>query len=447
MNVARNTAIVVSLMLLMLVGHFALHRFLGHRSDVVLVDVNTDGSMMINGRGLPLLDLGDQKRHRHVQQAGTPPTTVPAPVDASPVEAVDSEPSSDRGEVDAADAAAVRSVIEQELSHTTPEERDIWYEELKSLPAGVVRDLLQVRKQIRALPRLLGGIPEKLASVDTGLSGRSQEINAEPASQKIRFHLPDQNSSAVEIEAAISQIRHNLTNSATPGFKRLRVSLVDAYGPSGREIDSYDETSSTVGSDFQGEGCRVAPILVDLKQGQLKKTERHFDLAIDGEGFFVVRRGDKKFLTRCGSFTLDKNRHLCLVTANEDVVLQPTIEIPFHVKEVQISADGTISFLNAGESNPAVAGQLQLAQVPSPARLKPVGSSLFVTTPESGEVILSQPNSNGLGSIQQGFLEQSNVDFEKETEELQDLANILKSLPIPSSRPATATKTPQVRPH
>lgn len=446
MNVVRNTAVVVSLMMLMLVGHFALHRFLNSRPDVVFVDVDSDGTPVPNRWNLPLLAIGEGKPNRQVQQVGQAPTPVPAPLDAAPVEATDSESRSEP-EDDGPDAAAVRSVIEQELAHASPEERDIWYEELKTLPAGVVRDLLQVRKQIRALPRLLGGMPEKLAAVDTGLPSRSQEINAEPASQKIRFQLPDQNSSAIEIEAAISQLRHNLTNSATPGFKRLRVSLVDAYGPSWRDVSSYDETSSTAGPEFQGEGCRIAPILVDMKQGQLKKTERQFDLAIHGEGFFVVRRGDKDYLTRCGSFTLDKNRHLCLVTANEDVVLLPTLEVPFGVREVQIAADGAISLLKAGETSPVVVGNLQLAQVPSPARLKPIGNSLFVTTPESGDLVMAQPTANGLGEIHQGFVEQSNVDFEKESEELQDLANILKSLPIPNARPATATKQPQLRPH
>lgn len=444
MNVVRNTAVVVSLMMLMLVGHLALQQYFVRAPGVVFVDVGPDGMPTTPGRHLPLLSLGDQEQPRKLQQVGGAPTAVPEPDDATPVEVNESEALKGN---DGPDAAAVRAVIEQELSHTSPEERDIWYDELKSLPAGVVRDLLQVRKQIRALPRLMGGLPEKVASADAGLGNRNQEIKAEPASQKIRFQLPDQNSSANEIEAAISQLRHNLTNAATPGFKRLRVSLVDAYGPGWQDAHSDDETTSTVAPGFQGEGCRMAPVLVDLQQGSLKKTERPFDLAIDGEGFFVIRRDEKEYLTRCGSFTIDKKRHLCLVTANDDLELLPTIEIPFGVGEVQIAADGVISHQKADEATPVVIGKLQIAQVPSPARLKPIGNGLFMATTESGEIALAQPTSNGLGAIHQGFLEQSNVHFEKETEELQELMTILKSLPIPNSRPATATKIPGLRPH
>lgn len=372
-----------------------------------------------------------------ITQIDNPLTPVPAPIDATPV-----VPSvADESIVQ--ESAAVRSVIDQELAQATREEREIWYEELKSLPAGVVRDLLQVRKQIRALPRLLGGIPEKLASAELGSTLRIHEIAADTASQKIRFNLPDQNASGTAVEMAISQLRHNLTNAATPGFKRLRVTLVDKYNPPGAEPSAADSSCELPAACLQGDGCRIAPVLLDLQQGLLKKTSRQFDLAIDGEGFFVVRQGEKQLLTRCGALMLDRHRTLCLALADEPAMIEPAIQIPYGIREIQVSAEGVITGMKAGQTTLERLGQLHLARVPSPERLLPVGTTLFSVTSESGNVDLATPMANGLGEIQQGFLEQSNVDFEKERDEIDELSLILKSLPLSNPRSATASNGPE----
>jgi hypothetical protein len=377
MRGVRNTGFVVSLALLAsLVGHFAIQKHFERRTRGMIARLSSesaspsDTSLFHSSRPPALFDrstaphllddtpspgqvisaLGVHERFTggraqvvQAQQTENPPTTVPAPTDAAPVDASLSD-SSHEAEIHPGDANAVRNVIEHELSHATREEREIWYDELKSLPAGVVRDLLQVRKQIRALPRLLGGIPEKLASTDSSISNRTHEIAAEPASQKIRFSVPDQLFATTAMEAAISQLRHNLANAATPGYKRLRVMLVDSYVQSSLDTNGLHDpqTEPSPGANFQGEGCRLAPLLLDLKQGLLKKTGRQLDLAITGEGFFVVRRGEREFLTRCGAFTLDRNRFLCLANSNDNSVLQPPICVPDDAHEIQVSADGIV---------------------------------------------------------------------------------------------------------
>ncbi len=467
MKFAWKTGFVASLALLAtLVGHFAIHKHFERGARLVNLD-ETDfrspnlpftaselkqfniprflADVSPEKRVLPAVDIQGDHQLGRVQRVGDPPTPVPAPNDAVPVEI----PPSDETLALDIDTSAVRKVIEHELSHASREEREIWFDELKSLPAGVVRDLLQVRKQLHALPRLLGGMPEKLASADPGISGRTHEIAAEPASQKIRFNAPDYVSATAALEAAVSQMRHNLTNAATPGFKRLRVTLVDAYSCNWPGSNSTDEPRAepSHGIAVQGEGCRIGSLLLDLKQGGLKKTVRQFDMAIDGEGFFVVRRGEKEFLTRCGAFTLDSDRRLCLAMTNDDAILQPVIKIPLDIREIQVSADGVVTALKSGETTLATIGNLQLAQVPSPARLQPAGNSLLIANAESGAVVLGSPMSNGLGEIQQGFLEQSNVDFEKEREEIEELTTILKSLPLPNFRPATANSLQQTPTH
>lgn len=397
---------------------------------------------------VPALDVQrDEPGERHAQVAG-PPNTVPAPADA---ELTTTPP---RREANEDGKAAVREVIEEELAHASPEEREIWYDELKSLPAGVVRDLLQVRKQLHALPRLLGSMPEKLASADPPMSARIQEITAEPASQRIRFNATDYHSAAEALETAISQLRHNLANSTTPGFKRLRVTLVDAYASSWREspISGSRRSDSTPETRIQGEGCHMAPLVLDLKQGSLKKTGRQLDLAVEGEGFFVVRQGQKDSLTRCGALTLDRDRQLGLAITSEVAVLQPPIKIPDEAREIQISAQGIVMISKrmeaSGDENTGgfvnvKIGQLQIGRVASPARLHPMGKTLLAANEATGEVTFGIPMADGLGEIHQGCLEQSNVEFERELEEIDTLSMILKALPTQSSHSATARSLPQ----
>ena len=376
-------------------------------------------------------------------QTGHPPTAVPTPVDAIPAD----QPPYDEDHEDESANAAVRNVIERELSHTSREERDIWFDELKSLPAGVVRDLLQVRKQLRALPRVMGGAPEKLASIDSPPAAAQREIAAEPASQKIRFPLPDEYSATSAVETAISQLRHNLMNASTPGFKRLRVTLVDSYspGPQGAVSSEIFHPRSSVGSSIHGEGCRVAPLLLDLKQGTLKNTGRQLDFAIEGEGFFVVRQGETELLTRCGAFTLDRDRQLGLTVTEGTVLLQPVITIPDEIREIQVSAEGTVSVLKSIDATLEIVGRLQLGRVASPARLQPQGQTLFLPTDTSGPIVTAPAMTAGLGELQQGFLEQSNVDFQAELDEIEEFMTILKAVPFPHSRPVTASG-PQATP-
>lgn len=474
MTGVRNNAFVVSLALLAsLVGHFAIQRHFERRNRAVLNRAFVDRPAAADaplfqpdfrpsdvaslklprileecpqaGRIIPALDLQDeQPQNRTSAATNAPPSPVPAPTDAAPANSASTEESGE----DDSNTSAVREVIEDELSRATREEREIWFDELKTLPAGVVRELLQVRKQLRALPRLLGNIPEKLVSSDPTVVPRTHEISAEPASQKIRFNVPDHQLAAAALESAISQMRHNLANAATPGFKRLRILLVDAYSPGWTDNGTTDtaRVDSSLEPCPQGAGCRLAPLQLDLKQGLLKKTERQFDLAIDGEGFFVVRRGDKDFLTRCGTFTLDRDRQLCLAVSNDNAVLQPPIKVPDEAREIQISAKGAVTMLKSDETELIPLGELKLGRVASATRLQPIGNSLYAANDDSGPVVFGSPLANGLGELQQGCLEQSNVEFDRELDEIEELSMILKSLPSQNSHPATARSLEQT-PH
>ena len=415
------------------------------------------GLYMVNGPVggiIPVAGTQPAKEPRRSGLIAERPSAVPAPVDALPVDhdssaAGSATPEENTAENSAEETAssAVRNVIERELAHTTREERDIWFDELKSLPAGVVRDLLQVRKQMRALPRVSGGAPEKLASTESVASPRQREIVAEAVSQKIRFQLPNDDSTTIALESAISQLRHNLMNAATPGFKRLRVTMVDCYSPQNfgssplDGIDSHPSFEARV----RGEGCRMSPVQLDLKQGAFKATGRPLDLAINGDGFFHVQQGEKEFLTRCGAFALDQDRQLSLLVANSLVLIQPRIKIPEDLREIQISAEGTISILNSSDATTTVLGRIPLARVASPGRLKPVGQTLLEANEDSGPIVVGHAMAEGLGELQQGGLEQSNVDFQAEQDEIEELMMLLKATPTSSSRPVTAS-SPETTP-
>ena len=243
-------------------------------------------------------------------------------------------------------------------------------------------------------------------------------------------------------EHALTLARHNVANSLTPGFQRVRWQLVDAYGidwsaSADGEAEEGNELAANQDS-IPAEGCRLATPLLDIQPGKLLKTGRSLDLAIDGGGFFQVMANGKPAFTRCGALVLNTRRRLCLSVAGESAELQPPITIPAEAQEIQITADGMVVFLQTTGANVQVVGQMQLARFACPERLRPIGATLLSATKGSGEPDLGGPESPGFGAIQQGCLEQSNVEVEAELADMERLQSLLKSLPVPT-RPVTAS--------
>lgn len=432
MGASRHTGALVSLALLAsVVGHYAVHRHFSATAPVEMFD----SSRTEHGHTGPHPDLGPLLFSSHNEpESSLIPRLLDGVIPPRPASKV--QPALQELESDDADNPAVRRVIEDEMAGSSREERDIWYEELKSLPAGVVRDLLKVRKQLHALPRALhkADAPEEL-SAPAPLRGI--EVSAEPASQMRRQAFPDWSPTMAALEQAASLSRHNVANSTTPGFKRLRWTLVDAYGFTGDE-DATAEGAAARVSPIQADGCRLAAPLLDLQPGQLLKTGRPLDLAVDGDGFFVVHMNDKPCFTRCGALVLDSQRRLSLAHADESAVLQPVVTIPEDATEIQVSAKGEVLVLREPGTDPQPVGRIQLARFACPERLKPLGATLFAAQQASGEPALGEPTQGGRGAIQQGGLEQSNVDIETELADIERLQSLIKSLPVPA-RPLTAS--------
>ena len=468
----RHSGAVFSLALLAsVVGHYALQRQFEARFQSLVAASRFDGHLNPGPPLMPLDDEGpsgipryldERDRSRRLEQIlpalqileegetdGTPakssrPQPVPDPHEATPLADAENpaDAASEKQPPAIIDDNAVRRVIEEELLGSSREERDIWYDELKSIPAGVVRDLLQVRKQLRSLPRALHKA-DAAVTPPARAAVRIAEVFAEPASQSRRQPFPDWIPTLAALEQATSLSWHNVANSITPGFKRIRWHLIDAYGPvSDEELDAEaahgDATRPSKLTPVQVEGCRLAVPLLDLKQGTLVETGRPLDLAIDGDGFFVATLNEKPVFTRCGAIGLDAKRRLCLTLVEGSAVLQPPVTIPDDAQEIQITATGEVLVLRVIGSDPQPVGRLQLARFAAPERLRPIGATLLAATEASGSAELGEPDAAGRGAIQQGCLEQSNVDDESELADIERLQSLLKSLPT-QARPVTAS--------
>jgi flagellar basal-body rod protein FlgG len=146
-----------------------------------------------------------------------------------------------------------------------------------------------------------------------------------------------------------------------------------------------------------------------MTQGDFNQTNGPLDLAIQGAGFFQISRPDGTIAyTRAGNF--HPNNQGTLVTTNGDTVL-PAITIPSNATNITISQYGVVSATLPGQTNAAQLGTIQLATFANPGGLNSVGSNLLEQTASSGNPITDTPGgTSGMGTLQQGYLENSNVD-------------------------------------
>lgn len=214
-------------------------------------------------------------------------------------------------------------------------------------------------------------------------------------------------------QTQLDTISHNLANVATNGFKRGQVVFEDLMYQNLRQAGAAAGEQGTLPVGLQvGLGVRPVATARMFTQGNLQQTGNNLDLAIKGNGFFQVQRPDgTTAYTRDGSLRVDANGQL--VTNNGEPV-QPGITIPPNALSVTVAADGTVSATVPGSAQPQQLGQLQLASFVNPAGLDPLGGNLFGETEASGAPNVGAPTEGGLGALQQGFVETSNVNVVEE---------------------------------
>ena len=171
---------------------------------------------------------------------------------------------------------------------------------------------------------------------------------------------------------------------------------------------------AAIGREATAETMSGTPRL--MSQGTIGPTGNELDIAIRGEGFFKIQVPDGTYAyTRDGSFQMDAQGRL--VTSQGNVV-QPGITIPNNAQSVSISPVGQVSATVPGSSTPTVLGQMVLTRFVNKAGLQAIGDNLFVETPASGTPQDGVPNTDGYGDVQQGNLEQANVEAVTEISDL-----------------------------
>ena len=211
----------------------------------------------------------------------------------------------------------------------------------------------------------------------------------------------------------IDTIANNIANVNTTGFKQGRAEFQDLLYQNIRPAGTASSSSTSYPVGLQlGLGTR--PVATDriYRQGDFRQTENPLDLVVEGKGFFQVRMPSGELAyTRDGSFHVSGQG--AVVTADGNP-LEPQITIPADAQEIVIGTDGTVSVTQAGQSAAQQVGTVQLANFQNPSGLNAMGRNLFLPTGASGDAKAGSPGQNGLGRINQGFLEQSNVNVVEE---------------------------------
>ena len=211
----------------------------------------------------------------------------------------------------------------------------------------------------------------------------------------------------------IDVIANNLANVNTAGFKQSRAEFQDLLYQNIRASGAASSASTEFPVGLQvGLGSRPVATSRLFTQGDFKQTSNPLDLVIEGQGFFQVRlpSGETAY-TRAGSFHL--NREGAVVTS-DGALVDPQITIPPDALTITIAPDGTVSVTQPSQAQAQQVGAIQLANFPNPAGLNSIGKNLFLPTSSSGEATTGTPGENGIGTVNQGFLEQSNVSVVEE---------------------------------
>ncbi len=214
-------------------------------------------------------------------------------------------------------------------------------------------------------------------------------------------------------QTQLDHISNNLANVATSGYKRAHAQFEDLIYQNLRQSGAASSEQTQLPTGLQvGLGTRAVATARNFSQGNLQQSGGNLDVAIKGNGFFQITLPDGgTAYTRDGSFQLDAQGQM---VTNSGYLVQPGITIPANAQSVTIAPDGTVSVSLPGQATPQTVGQLQLASFINPGGLEPRGSNLFGETASSGAPTSAAPGSSGLGSLQHGFLETSNVNVVEE---------------------------------
>lgn len=216
----------------------------------------------------------------------------------------------------------------------------------------------------------------------------------------------------------VDVISNNLANMSTTGYNARRAEFADLYYQQDTRpgtIQASDGTMVPAGIQI-GLGVRPTAVSVDLQQGSLSSTGGDLDLAIDGAGYLeVTLPSGASAYTRDGG--LKRSADGQIVTSDGYEVV-PGITIPEEATSVAINAAGEVYAYFSNQVQPQLLGQFTLANFTNDKGLEAIGSNLFKETEASGPPTVATPGTDSLGTLRQGYLEDSSVDSVREITEL-----------------------------
>mgnify|MGYP000594415001 CR=1 FL=1 len=218
----------------------------------------------------------------------------------------------------------------------------------------------------------------------------------------------------------MSVISNNLANVNTNGFKRDRAVFEDLLYQNVRQAGALSSQNSRLPTGLQlGTGVRTVATEKIQTLGNIVQTNNSLDIAIQGRGFLQVLLPDGNLsYSRDGAFKMDQTGQL---VTSSGYVIQPAITLPSNATTVTIGSDGVVSALIPGSTTPTQVGNIQLADFINPTGLQAVGENLYLETASSGSPSTGTPGLNGLGTVEQGALETSNVNV------VEELVNMIET--------------------
>ena len=219
-------------------------------------------------------------------------------------------------------------------------------------------------------------------------------------------------------QTRVEVISNNLANMSTTGYNARRAEFADLhYQQAARpgSVTAADGTVIPAGVQL-GLGVRPTAVSVNLQQGALAQTGGDLDLAIEGDGYLeVMLPSGISGYTRDGG--LKRSPEGQIVTSDGYPVV-PDITIPEDARAITINAGGEVYAYFADRVEPELLGQLTLAGFANEKGLEAIGSNLFIETAASGGPQVVNPGEDGLGTLRQGYLEESSVDAVREITDL-----------------------------
>ena len=234
-------------------------------------------------------------------------------------------------------------------------------------------------------------------------------------------------------QTRMAVVSNNLANVNTTGFKRDRAVFEDLLYQTLRQVGAQSSQDTQLPTGLHlGTGTRVVASEKLYTQGSLTQTGNVLDLSIEGRGFFQILLPDgSTAYTRDGSFKLDSQGN---VVNASGYALQPPLSIPSDTQSITIGADGTVSVTQQGNASPQQIGTIQIVDFINSAGLQARGGNILLESAASGAPQVGNPGLNGLGSLNQGTLEASNVNV---VEELVNMIEVQRAYEMNSKAIST----------